>query len=129
MVLRPWCRSNFEWQGKRVYPVFEAMVPLPRSMASSLLALSRSCHDLGKDTMAMQDRAKANHDKHELDKGTIFNHDLARFTMFMARVPWLRTLDNEFRFRPLKGAHVAKVRLKVVPRIPCSHDIQCFALE
>ena len=44
------------------YPVFEAMVPLPRSMASSLLALPRSCHDLGKDTMAMQDRAKANHD-------------------------------------------------------------------
>ena len=45
-----------------VFPVFEAMVPLPRSMASSLLALPRSCHDLGKDTMAMQDRAKANHD-------------------------------------------------------------------
>ena len=43
-------------------PVFEAMVPLPRSMASFLLALQRSCHDLGKDTMAMQDRAKANHD-------------------------------------------------------------------
>ena len=43
-------------------PVFEAMVPLPRSKASSLLALPRSCHDLGKDTIAMQDRAKANHD-------------------------------------------------------------------
>ena len=38
--------------------VFEALVPLPSSMASSLLALPRSCHD----TMAMQDRAKANHD-------------------------------------------------------------------
>ena len=42
--------------------VFEALVPLPSSMATSLLALPRSCHDLGKDTMAMQDRAKANHD-------------------------------------------------------------------
>ena len=43
-------------------PVFEAMASLPRSMASSLLALPRSCHDLGKDAMAMQYRAKANHD-------------------------------------------------------------------
>ena len=42
--------------------MFEAMVPLPRSMTSSLLALPRSCHDFGKDTMAMQDRVKANHD-------------------------------------------------------------------
>ena len=41
-----------------VFPVFEAMVPLPRFMASSLLA----CQDLAKDTMAMQYRAKANHD-------------------------------------------------------------------
>ena len=48
--------------------MFEAMVSLPRSVASSLLALPRSCHDLGKDTMAMQDRAKANHD---LIKGTM----------------------------------------------------------
>ena len=44
------------------YPVFEAMASLPRSMASSLVALPRSCHDLGKDAMAMQDCAKANHD-------------------------------------------------------------------
>ena len=30
---------------------------------------------------------------HDLDKGTMVNHDLARFiTMIMARVPWLRTL-------------------------------------
>ena len=42
--------------------MFEIMVSLPRSMASSLVALPRSCHDLGKDAMAMQDRAKANHD-------------------------------------------------------------------
>ena len=46
----------------RINSVFEAMVSLPRSMASSLLALPRSWHDLGKDTMAMQDRAKTNHD-------------------------------------------------------------------
>ena len=45
-----------------INPVFEAMASLPRSMASSLVALPRSCHDLGKDAMAMQDRAKANHD-------------------------------------------------------------------
>ena len=30
---------------------------------------------------------------HDLDKGTMVNHDLARFTMIMARVPWLRTLE------------------------------------
>ena len=50
------------WETLTRYPVFEVMVPLPRSMANSLLALPRSCHDLGKGTMAMQDRAKANHD-------------------------------------------------------------------
>ena len=49
-------------------PVFEAMVSFLRSMASSLLALPRSCHDLGKDIMAMQDRAKA---KHDLGKGSM----------------------------------------------------------
>ena len=31
---------------------------------------------------------------HDLDKGTMVNHDLARFTMIMARVPWLRTLGK-----------------------------------
>ena len=39
----------------------------------------------------MQDRAKANHD---LDKGTVVNHDLARLTMIMASVPWLRVLGT-----------------------------------
>ena len=34
-----------------------------------------SCHDLGKDAMAMQDRAKANHD---LGKDTMINHVLAK---------------------------------------------------
>ena len=29
---------------------------------------------------------------HDLNKGTMVNHDLARFTMIMASVPWLRTL-------------------------------------
>ena len=72
-----------------VVPVFKAMVSLPRSMASSLLALPRSWQDLGKaskelamdlgkDTMAIQDHAKANHDlgqdakiNHVLDKGSM----------------------------------------------------------
>ena len=38
------------------------MASFPRSMASSLVALPRSCYDLGKDAMAMQERAKANYD-------------------------------------------------------------------
>ena len=29
---------------------------------------------------------------HDLDKGTMVNHDLARLTMIIASVPWLRTL-------------------------------------
>ena len=33
------------------FPVFETMASLPRSMARSLVALPRSCHDLGKDAM------------------------------------------------------------------------------
>ena len=52
----------FDLDSEYINPVFEAMASLPRSMASSLVALPRSCHDLGKDAMAMQDRAKANHD-------------------------------------------------------------------
>ena len=59
-------------------PVFETMVSLSRSMASSLVALPRSCHDLGKDAMAMQDRAKANHD---LCKDAMINHVLAKGSM------------------------------------------------
>ena len=31
---------------------------------------------------------------HDLEKVTIVNHDLARFAMIMARVPWLRTLGS-----------------------------------
>ena len=34
---------------------------------------------------------------HDLDKGTMVNHDLARLTMILARVPWLRTLGYAFR--------------------------------
>ena len=44
-------------------------------MASSLVALPSSCHDLGKDAMAIQDRAKANHD---LGKDAMINHVLAK---------------------------------------------------
>ena len=54
------------------------MAPLPRSMASSFVALPRSCHDLGKDAMAMQDCAKANHD---LGKDVMINHVLAKGSM------------------------------------------------
>ena len=32
---------------------------------------------------------------HDLDKGTMVNHDLARLTMIMANYPWLRTLGRE----------------------------------
>ena len=31
---------------------------------------------------------------HDIDKDTMVNYDIARFTMIMARVPWLRTLGN-----------------------------------
>ena len=31
---------------------------------------------------------------HDLDEGTKVNHDLARLTMIMASVPWLRTLGR-----------------------------------
>ena len=31
---------------------------------------------------------------YDLGKGTMVNHDLARLTMIMASVPWLRTLGN-----------------------------------
>ena len=54
-------------------------------MASSLLALPRSCHDLGKDTMAMQDRAKANHD---LGKDAKINHVLDKGSMVANSVFW-----------------------------------------
>ena len=61
-----------------LYPEFEAIVSLPRSMANSLLALPRSCHDLGKDTKTIQDRAKANYD---LGKDAMVNHVLAKGSM------------------------------------------------
>ena len=50
-----------------LYVVFEAMVSLPRSW-----------QELGRDTMAMQDRAKANHD---LAKDAKFNHVLDKGSM------------------------------------------------
>ena len=36
---------------------------------------------------------------HDLDKGTMVNHDLARLTMIMTNVPWLRTLGNAINCR------------------------------
>ena len=71
------------------YPVFEAMVSLSRSMASSLLVLPRSCHNLGKDTTAMQDRAKTNHD---LGKDAKINHVLGKSSIVAN--PFLVTLLN-----------------------------------
>ena len=64
-------------------------------MESPLLALPRSCHDFGKDTMAMQDRAKSNHDfvkdamamqdhamsNHNLVKDAKINHVLDKDSM------------------------------------------------
>ena len=38
---------------------------------------------------------------HDLDKDTMINHDLARFTMIMARVPWLRTLGSHSFYFPM----------------------------
>ena len=38
---------------------------------------------------------------HDLDKGTMVNHDLARLNMIMARVPWLRTLGRHKTWRNL----------------------------
>ena len=64
-------------------------------MASSLVSLPRSCHDLGKDAMAMQDRAKANHDlgkdamvNHVLDKDAMVNHVLTRAPWYQIRFFW-----------------------------------------
>ena len=57
-----------------VFPVFEAMVSLVRSMASSM------ARDLGKDTMAMQDRAMANHD---LAKGPIVTNPFLGNSYFL----------------------------------------------
>ena len=83
--------ETFQW--KKIDgggPVFEATVPLPRSMASSLLALPRSCHDL----VMILTSVPCIMMYHDLDKGTMVNHDLARFIMIMARVPWLRALGE-----------------------------------
>ena len=71
-------------------------------MASSSLALPRSCHNLGKDTMAMQDRAKANHDlgkdtmamqdrakaNHDLGKDAKINHVRDKGSMVASSVFW-----------------------------------------
>ena len=53
-----------------------------------MVILSRSCHDLAMILTSVPCIMIC----HDLDKDTMVNHDLARFTMIMARVPWLRTL-------------------------------------
>ena len=55
-----------------------------------MVILSRSCHDLAM-ILASVPCIMISHD---LGKGTMGNHDLARLTMIMASVPWLRTLGN-----------------------------------
>ena len=61
---------------------------------------------------------------HDLDKGTMVNHDLARFTKILTRVPWLRTLgspqytdlkhpegdpENRKKFKPFKTAMMIRI--------------------
>ena len=55
-----------------------------------MVILPRSCHDLAM-ILASVPCIMISHD---LDKGTMVNHDLARLTMIMASVPWLRTLGK-----------------------------------
>ena len=57
------------------FPVFEAMVPLPRSMASSLLALPRSCHDLAMILARIPWPCKI------VQRLTMINHDLGKGSM------------------------------------------------
>ena len=40
---------------------------------------------------------------HDLDKGTMVNHDLAALTMIMASVPWVRTLATHFHSEPVEN--------------------------
>ena len=53
-----------------------------------MVILSRSFHDLAMILTSVPCIMVC----HDFDKGTIVKHDLARFTMIMARVPWFRTL-------------------------------------
>ena len=92
------------------YPVFETMACLPRSMASSLLDLPRSCHDLvmilaripwpcrivQRLTMILArmprltmflTRVACIMICYDLDRGTMVNHNLARLTIIMASNP------------------------------------------
>ena len=66
------------------HPVFEAMVPLPRSMASSLLALPRSCHDLAMILARIPWPCKI------VQRLTMINHDLGKGSM----VPLAKLLEN-----------------------------------
>ena len=56
-------------------PVFEAMASLPRSMASSLVALPRSCHDLAMILARMPWPCKI------VQRLTMINHDLGKGSM------------------------------------------------
>ena len=55
---------------------------------------------------------------HDLDKGTMVNHDLARLTMIMASVPWLRTLGNYGTNKPLHAMEL-KDLFSTDARITC----------
>ena len=71
-----------------VSPVFEAMVPLPRSMASSLLALPRSCHDLAMILATIPWPCKI------VQRLTMINHDLGKGSM----VPLAKLFENSEPF-------------------------------
>ena len=63
-----------------------------------MIILSRSSHDLAMILTSVPCIMIC----HDLDNGTMVNHDIARFTMIMARVPWLRTLGGEIAVKFLK---------------------------
>ena len=42
---------------------------------------------------------------HDLDKGTMVNRDLARSTMIMARIPWIRTLGTHNERKQVEKNH------------------------
>ena len=69
--------------------------------------LPRSCHDLGKDAMTMQDRAKANHDlgkdaknNHVLGKDAKINHVLGKRSMVANAFFFSKIRHSIFKYLP-----------------------------
>ena len=59
---------------------------------------------------------------HDRDKGTMVKHDLARFTMVMARVPWLRTLGYLFCSIAFIATRRAKIDLIAAELLECRSE-------